>query len=82
MKELTELAPTKDELETHDGVVFFPKELLPPDFKQDPNDTAFLPGFNLTGLPAGKMPPFFLKSKQLNLKLKFKHSHKSNSKQG
>ena len=28
----------------------------------------------------GKVPPFILKTKQLNLKLKFKNSHKFNSK--
>jgi hypothetical protein len=39
MRELTDFAPTKDELETHDGVVYFPKELLPADMKQDQNET-------------------------------------------
>ena len=29
VKELIQDAPTKDELATHDGVVWFPKELMP-----------------------------------------------------
>lgn len=50
MRELTDFAPTKDELETHDGVVYFPKELLPADMKQDQNETQLLPGLNVSGL--------------------------------
>lgn len=31
MKELIHDAPIKDELATHDGVVWFPQELMPPE---------------------------------------------------
>lgn len=31
MAELIDNAPVKDELVTHDGVVYFPKELMPPE---------------------------------------------------
>ena len=51
--ELIENAPEKDELDTHDGVIWFPKELMPL-LKSDELKT-----------------PFIMKSKNLNLKLKF-----------
>ena len=31
LEELIEYAPTKDELTTHDGIVYFPDELMPKD---------------------------------------------------
>lgn len=51
--ELIENAPEKEELDTHDGVIWFPKELMPVQKSQDLNT------------------PFIMKSKNLNLKLKF-----------
>jgi len=51
--ELIENAPEKDELDTHDGVIWFPKELMPVSKTNE---------FNT---------PFIMKSKNLNLKLKF-----------
>jgi hypothetical protein len=51
--ELIDNAPEKDELDTHDGVIWFPKELMPSQKSQD---------FST---------PFIMKSKSLNLKLKF-----------
>lgn len=51
--ELIENAPEKDELDTHDGVIWFPKELMP------------MPKINES------KTPFMMKSKSLNLKLKF-----------
>lgn len=51
--ELVDNAPEKEELDTHDGVIWFPKELMPVSKSQE---------FNT---------PFIMKSKNLNLKLKF-----------
>lgn len=48
--ELIYNAPEKEELDTHDGVIWFPKELMP--------------------IPKSE-EPFIMKSKNLNLKLKF-----------
>lgn len=57
-------APTKDELATHDGVVWFPKELMP--IEQDPVNKQ---ANSLIG-PA----QLLMKTKSLNLKLKFKNT--------
>ena len=35
IKELIHDAPVKDELATHDGVVWFPRELMPKEIKQE-----------------------------------------------
>jgi len=69
MNELVNDAPTKEELGTHDGVVFFPKELIPPEDEEkegtgpQANDIKRL---SVTGKHV------LMKSKKLNLKLKFK----------
>jgi hypothetical protein len=67
--ELNDNAPVKDELATHDGIVYFPAELMPKDLLLD--DVTSLQHAAGT---RGVVPPFILKSKKLNLKLKFKRS--------
>lgn len=66
MAELIDNAPVKDELVTHDGVVYFPKELMPP----EPEETLqYSARFGLKGNAASQ---YLIKSKKLNLKLKIK----------
>ena len=59
-------APVKDELATHDGIIYFPRELMPPEKQEDIQKSARL-GFHGNAVPA-----FLLKTKKLNFKLKFK----------
>lgn len=66
--ELIKDAPVKDELITHDGVVYFPKELMPPEPEESVLASARL------GFKSNAVPSFLMKSKKLNLKLKFKKS--------
>lgn len=83
-KELMLEAPINEHLSTHDGVIYFPKELLPED--QDYLAES-VRGVSLKSFRANRgntihdiVPPFILKSKQLNLKLKFKSSQNSKNK--
>jgi len=66
MAELLENAPVKDELVTHDGVVYFPKELMPPEPEENVQYSARL------GFKGNAASSFLLKSRHLNLKLKIK----------
>jgi len=66
LKRMAHDVPLKDELVTHDGVVFFPEQLLPSDEVSDKNS-----------LVSGIVPQHVInKSKKLNLKLKFKNISK------
>ena len=56
---------------THDGIVYFPQELMPKDLIPDVNSNTIVGGNRVSGLN-GIVPPFILKTKKLNLKLKFK----------
>lgn len=79
-------APDNKMLETHDGVIYFPKELMPDE--HDQMDSVRVGGGSLMSLRGSKggntihdiVPPYILKSKQLNLKLKFKNSLSSKRK--
>jgi|TARA_B110000285_G_C15132049_1_gene624302 hypothetical protein len=73
LAELNDNAPVKDELATHDGIVYFPAELMPQDLLEDVTSLQHAAGGR------GVVPPFILKSKKLNLKLKFKRSSLKNS---
>jgi hypothetical protein len=66
MAELIDNAPVKDELVTHDGVVYFPKELFPPELEETLQHSARL------GLMGNAASHYLLKSRKLNLKLKIK----------
>lgn len=66
MAELIDNAPVKDELVTHDGVVYFPKEMMPPEPDETLEYTARL------GIKGNAASSYLLKSKRLNLKLKIK----------
>ena len=81
-KELMHESPNSEHLATHDGVIHFPKELLPED--QDYLAESMRGGGSVRSFRANKgnsihdiVPPFILKSKQLNLKLKIKNSQTS-----
>lgn len=54
---MTEHAPDKKELSTHEGVIYFPSEFMPPLAELDHEKP---------------MLPIMSQSKKLNLKLKFK----------
>ena len=58
---------------THDGVVYFPEELMPQGLRTDQESLAGSIS-NREGMPSGRVAPFLQKTKQLNLKLKFKNS--------
>lgn len=83
-KELMVEAPLYENLSTHDGVIYFPKELLPED--QDYiAESVRAGGGSIKSFRGGNsihdiVPPFILKSKQLNLKLKIKNSQTSKRK--
>ena len=71
MAELIDNAPVKDELVTHDGVVYFPKELLPPEPDETVQCSARL------GFKGNAASSYLIKSKRLNLKLKIKRPNDS-----
>jgi len=73
IEELIEQAPVKDELVTHDGVVYFPEELMPHGLRTDQESLAGSIS-NRDCIQTGMVAPFLQKTKQLNLKLKFKNS--------
>ena len=83
-KELMEEAPLNQNLATHDGVIYFPKELLPEDqdyLAESIRAGGSIKSFRNRGNSIHDIvPPFILKSKQLNLKLKFRNSHTSKRK--
>jgi len=63
VKKMMNDVPLKDELVTHDGVVFFPEQLMPQEEMKMPDS-----------LVNGLVPQHVInKSKKLNLKLKFKN---------
>ena len=71
--ELIDNAPVKDELVTHDGVVYFPEELMPQGLRTDKESIQGSIS-NREMNQSGVVVPFLQKTKQLNLKLKFKNS--------
>ena len=74
VNELINNAPVKEELVTHDGILYFPKELMPPEPEETLQYSARL------GFKGNAASTFLLKSKKLNLKLKIKKpTHKVNN---
>lgn len=67
--ELIDMAPVNSELVTHNGVTYFPEQLMPQDMLDDQGSILD----SMSQIP-GSVPPFILKTKKLNLKLKFKSS--------
>ena len=72
IEELVEQAPVKDELVTHDGVVYFPEELMPQGLRMN-NLESISGSIEQVGLSSHRVAPLLQKTKSLNLKLKFKN---------
>ena len=62
VEELIDHAPVKDELVTHDGVVYFPEELMPQDLRTNQESQGGASG-QKDAAQAGVVAPFIQKTK-------------------